>query len=119
MAAITAPQIPALKHLFPFMSTFNCKSSRALFFYCSKTCFAYSFDHFLNVCFSFLKINHSLLFFEAHLGLLHSVEPLQGSPHSEGASPSRHAFNPQSHRLGAPNFSRIDMGSVAPYRPGT
>ena len=94
MAVIIEPQIPALKLLFASMITFSSKSSRALFFYCAKTCFSDSLDHFLNVCFAVLEIDHRLFLFEAHLGLLHSVEPLQGSPHSERASSSRHSLNP-------------------------
>ena len=117
MAAIIEPHTPALKHLFPSMMRSGFRFSPRLFFYCAKAYFSNGLDHFFNVCFSLFKIDHRLFFTKAHLSSLNSVEPLQGFPHSDGASPSRHAFNPQSHCLEAPDFTRVDAGSVGQHGP--
>ncbi len=86
--------------------------SLSRFLYCAKACFANGLDHIFYVCFCFLKIDHCLLLFEAHLSLLHSVEPLQGSPHDGRASPSRHSLNPEGHCFEADWFTRADLGST-------
>src|SRR5713226_1593210 len=108
MTAMIEPHIPALKHVFPSMTTSSSRFSRILFFYCAKTYFTDSLDHLLNVCLSFLKIDHCLFLIEAHISLLYSVKPLQGSPHDRRASPSCHSLNPESHCFETAWLTRAD-----------
>ncbi len=118
MTAIIEPHIPALKHLFASMAISSSRFSLRFFFHCAKTCFADSLDHFFNVGFPFLKMDHCLFLIEAHISLLHSVEPFQGRFHRNGASASGHPLDSQRHCFKAVRFTRVDTGSICRYRPG-
>jgi hypothetical protein len=71
--------------------------SLSAFFYGSETYFADSLDHFLNLCLSFVEINHRLFLAKTHVSPFHSLEPFQGSFHRDGSSTSGHPLDPQRH----------------------
>jgi hypothetical protein len=69
--------------------------SLSAFLYGSETYFADSLNHFLNLCLSFVEINHRLFLTKTHVSPFHALEPFQGSFHGDGSSTSGHSIDLQ------------------------